>query len=189
MSANPTSFRLPSAYTIPETIFHNGEEIPLPPQIRDNIRMLFNGLLDAHQAIGSLKTQLSAVSATTTTITQTVVSSSSSSVPAPPFMVLQQVNSTITIGFAGAQNTFVEATAGASGITITLVTARGVTTQFIILKKVDNSMGVVTINAFSGPPQETIDGTDFGGTYVLTNYNQYVVIMSDGTNWNIIANN
>ena len=54
MSSNLTSFRLPSAYTIPEHIEHNGQKIPVPPQIRDNVRMLFNGLLDAHQAIVKL---------------------------------------------------------------------------------------------------------------------------------------
>lgn len=58
MSSNPTSFRLPSAYTIPTHIEHEGKQIALPTQIRDNVRMLFNGLLDAHQAIISLKSQL-----------------------------------------------------------------------------------------------------------------------------------
>lgn len=54
MSSNPTSFRLPTAYNVPTHIEHNGEKIALPTQIRDNIRMLFNGLLDAHQAIVAL---------------------------------------------------------------------------------------------------------------------------------------
>jgi hypothetical protein len=58
VSTNPTSFRLPSAYTIPTHIEHEGKKIALPTQLRDNVRMLFNGLLDAHQAIISLKDQL-----------------------------------------------------------------------------------------------------------------------------------
>jgi len=65
VSGNPTSFRLPSAYTIPTSIEHEGKNIPLPSQIRDNVRMLFNGLLDAHQAIVSLNDKLAGAGGTT----------------------------------------------------------------------------------------------------------------------------
>ena len=58
MSANQTSFRLPSALQIPEFIVHKGEKIPLPTQLRDNVRMLFNAQVDAHQAILTLHTKL-----------------------------------------------------------------------------------------------------------------------------------
>lgn len=68
MSSNQTSFRLPTAYDIPEQIEHKGEKLPVPPQIRQNVRMLFNGLLDAHQAIVKLKAQLGAVNPGTTVI-------------------------------------------------------------------------------------------------------------------------
>jgi hypothetical protein len=66
MSSNLTSFRLPSAYAIPAYIEHEGKKIPLPSQIRDNIRMVFNGLLDAHQAIVSLNEKVGAAGAKTT---------------------------------------------------------------------------------------------------------------------------
>jgi hypothetical protein len=60
MSSNPLSFRLPLAYQIPEHIEHEGKKIPLPPQIRDNVRMLFNGLQDLRQAITSLNGKVGA---------------------------------------------------------------------------------------------------------------------------------
>lgn len=66
MSSNQTSFRLPSAYTIPEYIDHEGKKIRLPSQIRDNDRVLFNGLLDAHQAIVTLNTKLAGLKGGTT---------------------------------------------------------------------------------------------------------------------------
>lgn len=65
MSTNPTSFRLPSALNIPTEIDHEGKKIRLPSQIRDNVRLLFNGLLDAHQAIITLKQQLAKAGGTT----------------------------------------------------------------------------------------------------------------------------
>jgi hypothetical protein len=64
MSSNLTSFRLPSAYTIPTHIEHEGMKIPIPSQIRDNVRMLFNGVLDAHQAIVKLKAQVASAGGT-----------------------------------------------------------------------------------------------------------------------------
>ena len=57
MSSNPTSFRLPTALQIPDHIQHGDSKIVMPSQIRDNIRMLFNGLLDAHQAIVELNSR------------------------------------------------------------------------------------------------------------------------------------
>lgn len=57
MSSNPTSFRLPTALTIPSNIEHEGKKIALPSQIRDNIRLLFNGMLDVHQAVVSLNSK------------------------------------------------------------------------------------------------------------------------------------
>ena len=75
--SNDTSFRLPSALTIPEHIVHQDQKIPLPRQIRDNIRLLFNGLLDVHQAIVSLNTKVKSSSpATTNTVTNVSVSGS-----------------------------------------------------------------------------------------------------------------
>ena len=58
MSAAQTSFRLPLALQIPEHITYKGDKIPLPTQLRDNVRMLFNAVLDSHQAIATLHTRL-----------------------------------------------------------------------------------------------------------------------------------
>jgi hypothetical protein len=65
MSSNPTSFRLPSALTIPTHIEHEGKQIPIPSQIRDNVRLLFSGVLDVHQAVIKLKQQLANAGGTT----------------------------------------------------------------------------------------------------------------------------
>jgi len=76
MSTNPTSFRLPTALQIPTHIDHNGQKIPIPQPIRDNVRLLFNGLLDAHQAIISLNQKVGSIAPSTnvTNVTnQTIV--------------------------------------------------------------------------------------------------------------------
>ena len=52
------SFRLPQAFDIPSHIEHEGMKIPFPKAVRDNIRMLFNGMTDSQQAFASLKDQL-----------------------------------------------------------------------------------------------------------------------------------
>jgi hypothetical protein len=66
MSSLQTSFRLPQAMTIPTHIEHNGQKIPVPPAIRDNVRILFNGVLDLNQAVVKLKSQLAKAGGTTT---------------------------------------------------------------------------------------------------------------------------
>jgi hypothetical protein len=81
MSTNPTSFRLPTALTVPNDIEHKGEKIPLPSQIRDNIRLLFNGVLDVHQAVVELNSKVGSIKPGTTTINN--VTNVAGSVAAP----------------------------------------------------------------------------------------------------------
>jgi hypothetical protein len=188
MSTNPFSFRLPVAYTIPTHIEYDGQKIPIPSQIRENIRMLFNVGTDHDQAIVALNAKITALQAASTatatpTATSTSTSTSSGTSTALPFMSITAVNSSVNIGFTGATNAAFMATAGAGGITLSLPTARGVSSQIIIVKQVDSGAGGVTINPISG---EFIDSDT---SYVLSNMNQYVMMISDGTQWQIIANN
>lgn len=81
------------------------------------------------------------------------------------------------------QPTVVEATGGGGGITLTLPAAASNTGRRFSIKKVDAAAGIVTIDANAA---ELIDA-DL--TYVLTNEDQYVVIVSNGSDWSIVANN
>lgn len=66
-------------------------------------------------------------------------------------------------------------------ITITLPSASGIAGKIYTIKKTDTSgSNLVTID---GDAAETIDGD---ATYVLDQQNQFVTIISNGTNWNII---
>lgn len=80
-------------------------------------------------------------------------------------------------------HTVVEATGGAGGITLTLPAAASNTGRRFAIKKVDAAAGSVTVDANGA---ELIDA-DL--TYVITDEDQYVVIVSNGTNWSIVANN
>lgn len=95
---------------------------------------------------------------------------------------VQTFSSNSAVGFSGGTNSLVLATAGVSGITLSLVTAVGVAGQTLRIKKVDSAVGTVTIGTSSA---QTIDGAS---TYVLTNFNQYVLLESDGSNWQIVGN-
>jgi hypothetical protein len=74
-------------------------------------------------------------------------------------------------------------TAGVSGITITLPSAVLNSNVFYYIKKVDSAAGSLTIATTSS---QTIDGQS---TYTLINQFQYVKVVSDGANWQIIGNN
>ncbi len=86
-------------------------------------------------------------------------------------------NTTLT-----ATHEVILATAGASGITLTLPTAVGTTRSYRI-KRVDAGAGNVTIATTSS---QTIDGET---TYILVQQWQHVTLVSDGANWIILANN
>lgn len=62
----------------------------------------------------------------------------------------------------------------------TLPTAVGITGRIYVLKKIDSSVNIVTVDADAS---ETIDGAL---TYELTDENESITIQSDGSNWIII---
>ncbi|OIO40628.1 hypothetical protein AUJ10_02640, partial [Candidatus Pacearchaeota archaeon CG1_02_31_27] len=70
-----------------------------------------------------------------------------------------------------------------AAFSITLPTAVGITGRQYTFKKIDTSANAVTID---GAETETIDGA---ATYDLSAQWKYVTIVSDGTNWLIVANN
>jgi hypothetical protein len=92
------------------------------------------------------------------------------------------VGRTLAYGISAIQLCF--ETAGAGGITDVLPTAVGHLGQGFLIKKVDSAAGAVTINTTSS---QTIDSAV--APYSLTNQNQYVLVVSDNANWQIIANN
>lgn len=78
-------------------------------------------------------------------------------------------------------------TGGVGGITDTLPSAVGHFGEGFWIKKVDVGAGAVTINTSAG---QTIDGEAGGGTsYSLVNPGQYVLVVSDGANYQIMAAN
>jgi hypothetical protein len=75
------------------------------------------------------------------------------------------------------------ATAGVSGITVTLPTSVSNSGLVIRIKRIDNAAGIVTIATTSS---QTIDGLT---NYFLVNQYQFVFLVSDGANWLIVGNN
>jgi len=96
---------------------------------------------------------------------------------------VQFLSANQTVGFLGAFNTLVEGTSGAGGITLTAISAVGVSGQKMRFVKVDTGAGAMTINTTGG---QTISGRS---NYALTNQWQYMQMESDNTNWIIVANN
>ena len=72
----------------------------------------------------------------------------------------------------------VNATSGA--VTITLPTAAGISGREFVIKKIDSSSNVVTVD---GGGAETIDGTT---TFDLEYQDESINIISNNTNWYII---
>jgi hypothetical protein len=73
--------------------------------------------------------------------------------------------------------------ASSGAFNISLPSAVGIAGRMYTIKKVDNSPNAVTIVPYG---TETIDGA---ASYVLSAQWKYVTIVSDGSNWLIIANN
>jgi hypothetical protein len=73
--------------------------------------------------------------------------------------------------------------ASAGAFTISLPSAVGIAGRMYTIKKVDSSPNAVTV---APPPGQTIDGA---ASYVLSAQWKYVTVVSDGSNWFIIANN
>jgi hypothetical protein len=66
---------------------------------------------------------------------------------------------------------------------VTLPTAVGIAGQVFTIKKTDASVNAVTVRPQAG---QIIDA---GGSYALTAQWQFVTVVSDGTNWQIVAKN
>lgn len=74
-------------------------------------------------------------------------------------------------------------TTGSSTIITTLPTAVGNSGDVIFFKKVDSGVGLVSVATTSA---QTIDGLS---TYSLVDQWQFLEVVSDGSNWQIISNN
>lgn len=88
-----------------------------------------------------------------------------------------------TLAYATAPLVFAFDTGGVGGITDTLPTAVGKYGRGFLVKKIDSGAGAITVATTGG---QTIDGLS---TYSLVNPGQYVLVISDNTNWQIIGNN
>jgi len=88
-----------------------------------------------------------------------------------------------TIGNMSDANSIERVTTGASTITRTLPTAVGRQNKVFTIKKVDSGSGQVTIATTSG---QTIDGQT---TWTLINQYQFITVISNGANWDIIGQN
>ncbi len=73
--------------------------------------------------------------------------------------------------------------ATAAAYSVTLPTAASIAGRLYTLKKTDVSANAVTVHTTGG---QLIDGAS---TYALALQYKYVTVVSDGANWNIIANN
>lgn len=93
---------------------------------------------------------------------------------------LSVVNKTTTYT-ALTSDDVITADASSGAFTITLYTASGNTGKVLTLKRTDSSVNAVTID---GSGSETIDGST---TVDLTEEDETIQIVSDGTNWQIIV--
>ena len=95
----------------------------------------------------------------------------------------QNISTSGTIGFLSALNTLVAATAGVSGITLTLPSASLISGQKVTVKMVDTGVGGVLINTSGG---QTIDGQN---SYLLSNQYQYATFQAISSNWLVVSAN
>jgi hypothetical protein len=110
-----------------------------------------------------------------------VTISSSGSGLSPDYV--QNISTSVALGFGGATNAMVKASAGGSGISPTLPNATTCTGQKVTVIQIDSGIGGVNITAILG---QTI-GCFSATTYMLTNQEQCVVLESDGFNWMIVG--
>ncbi len=84
---------------------------------------------------------------------------------------------------ASASDSVIACDATSAAVTINLPSASGITGRHYTIKKIDSSSNSCTI----GPNgSETVDG---GTTYALGAQWKYVTVVSNGSNWLIVANN
>ena len=86
----------------------------------------------------------------------------------------------VSANYTAGDDYIIYANASAGAITISLPPAADNIGVVYTIKKVDNSLNVVTIDPNGS---ETIDG---GLTYTISNPNEAITIQSDGSNWSII---
>jgi hypothetical protein len=82
---------------------------------------------------------------------------------------------------ATASDSVMEVNAGSGAVTITVPTAAGIAGRLYTIKKTDASANAVTVAATGG---QTFDGS---ATISLSTQNQHVTVISNGTNWDLIA--
>jgi hypothetical protein len=90
------------------------------------------------------------------------------------------VVATSTISFTTYPELFAFITTGAAAITVNIPSAPLSRGRSLILKKLDSGVGSATITPAAG----TIDGFS---TWILSNQYQFVRMVSDGANWNVVA--
>jgi len=94
------------------------------------------------------------------------------------YINLKLVSKTST--YTAAEESVILANANGGAVTINLPSAVGITGRTYIIKKIDSSTNTVIID---GDSTETIDGVQ---TQKLVFENQYIQIVSNGNNWNIL---
>lgn len=96
---------------------------------------------------------------------------------------LLTVDSISTTTTLTANNQVVLCSASGAAFDVDLPAAASHTGRQYYIKKTDSSANIVTIDPNGA---ETIDGNT---NWQLTNQYQYAAIVSDGTNWHLVANN
>ena len=91
------------------------------------------------------------------------------------------VNSVMANYTATASDRVILCDATGNSITVSLPSASGITGRVYTIKRIDSSANTVTIDPDGS---ETIDGAS---TYSLSSQWDFVTIVSDGSNWVIIA--
>lgn len=98
-------------------------------------------------------------------------------------LIVQSSSATGFIAYGVTPWVLEQDTGGGGGITRTLPTAIGSSGSVFILKKVDAALGTITIATTAA---QTIDGS---ASWILSNQYQYVMIVSNNSNWTVISNN
>jgi hypothetical protein len=111
------------------------------------------------------------------------------SVFAQPAIYPRRVNTPTDNPLSLDQHDIVLINASGGARIVNLPSAAGIVGRHYTIKKTDNSTNLVKI--FTSPTTQTIDGQDSQGpagyAYSLTNQNQEVRIVSDGSNWKILS--
>lgn len=99
----------------------------------------------------------------------------------PPAVLIYSVTSKSAAYTAATSDNVILCDASGGAFTITTYTAVGNTGRVLTIKKTDSSTNAVTVDPNAS---ETVDG---GSTFSLDEQYNYIVLMSDGTNWVIVG--